>query len=88
MIHKSDHVIDLCGEPVTGGTGLQNLRVCIQWAEQKFNFEPRLKKVRGIKKCFPQSYRNFLRFVISGILGPENVLCKATRFNTSSSASK
>jgi len=42
-------VIDLCGEPVTGGTGLQNLRECIQWAEQKFNFEPKLKKVRAMK---------------------------------------
>jgi len=39
-----DHVIDLCGEPATGGTGLQNLRECIQWTEQKFNFEPRIKK--------------------------------------------
>lgn len=39
-----DHVIDLCGEPSSGGTGLQNLRECIQWAEQKFNFEPRAKK--------------------------------------------
>jgi hypothetical protein len=41
----ADHVIDLCGEPGTGGTGLQNLRECIQWAEQKFNFEPKMKKV-------------------------------------------
>jgi hypothetical protein len=52
MIHKSDHVIDLCGEPVTGGTGLQNLRECIQWAEQKFNFEPKLKKVSEIQNFF------------------------------------
>merc|ERR1712233_178045 len=34
-----DHVIDLCGTPKEGGTGLQNLRDCIQWAEEKFNFE-------------------------------------------------
>jgi len=39
-----DHVIDLCGEPSSGGTGLQNLRDCIQWTEQKFNFEPKIKK--------------------------------------------
>jgi hypothetical protein len=45
-------VIDLCGEPVTGGTGLQNLRECIQWAEQKFNFEPKLKKVSEDYKLF------------------------------------
>jgi hypothetical protein len=50
-------VIDLCGEPVTGGTGLQNLRECIQWAEQKFNFEPKLKKVREIQNFF---YRNLI----------------------------
>jgi len=39
-----DHVIDLCGTPKEGGTGLQNLRECIQWAEEKFNFEPKMKK--------------------------------------------
>jgi len=39
-----DHIIDLCGEPSTGGTGLQNLRECIQWTEQKFDFEPKIKK--------------------------------------------
>jgi len=39
-----DHVIDLCGTPKEGGTGLQNLRECIQWTEEKFNFEPKLKK--------------------------------------------
>jgi hypothetical protein len=48
-------VIDLCGEPVTGGTGLQNLRECIQWAEQKFNFEPKLKKVRILKNFFTET---------------------------------
>ena len=41
-----DHVIDLCGTPKEGGTGLQNLRECIVWTEEKFNFEPKLKKVR------------------------------------------
>ena len=40
-----DRVIDLCGTPKEGGTGLQNLRECIQWTEEKFNFEPKLKKV-------------------------------------------
>ena len=40
-----DHVIDLCGTPKEGGTGLQNLRECIVWTEEKFNFEPKLKKV-------------------------------------------
>ena len=40
-----DHIIDLCGTPKEGGTGLQNLRECIQWTEEKFNFEPKLKKV-------------------------------------------
>jgi len=39
-----DTVIDLCGTPKEGGTGLQNLRECIQWAEEKFNFEPKIKK--------------------------------------------
>jgi len=39
-----DHVIDLCGTPKEGGTGLQNLRECIQWTEEKYNFEPKLKK--------------------------------------------
>merc|ERR1719193_2982867 len=39
-----DHVIDLCGTLKEGGTGLQNLRECIQWTEEKFNFEPKLKK--------------------------------------------
>ena len=40
-----DHIIDLCGTPKEGGTGLQNLRECIVWTEEKFNFEPKLKKV-------------------------------------------
>merc|ERR1719334_557590 len=30
--------------PPEGRTGLQNLRECIQWTEEKFNFEPKLKK--------------------------------------------
>lgn len=38
-----DHIIDLCGVPPMG-TGLQNLRECIQWTQQKFDFEPRKKK--------------------------------------------
>ena len=42
---KVDRVIDLCG-PGPKGTGLQNLRECIVWTEEKFNFEPKLKKVR------------------------------------------
>ena len=40
-----DHIINLCGTPKEGGTGLQNLRECIVWTEEKFNFEPKLKKV-------------------------------------------
>ena len=40
-----DHIIDLCGTPKEGGTGLQNLRECILWTEEKFNFEPKIKKV-------------------------------------------
>ena len=41
---KLDRVIDLCG-PSPKGSGLQNLRECILWTEEKFNFEPKLKKV-------------------------------------------
>jgi len=50
-----DHIVDLCGEPGTGGTGLQNLRECIQWTEMKFNFEPRIKK-----PFWKQMSRNFI----------------------------
>ena len=45
-----DHIIDLCGTPKEGGTGLQNLRECIVWTEEKFNFEPKLKKVCIVKR--------------------------------------
>lgn len=38
-----DHIIDLCGVPPKG-TGLQNLRECILWTQEKFNFEPKKKK--------------------------------------------
>jgi len=53
-----DHIINLCGTPACGGTGLQNLRECIQWAEQKFNFEPKLKKPfwRQMSKNFLERY--------------------------------
>ena len=47
-----DHIIDLCGTPKEGGTGLQNLRECIVWTEEKFNFEPKLKKVTEKIKRF------------------------------------
>jgi len=50
-----DHVIDLCGTPKEGGTGLQNLRECIQWTEEKFNFEPKIKK-----PFWKQMSRNFI----------------------------
>merc|ERR1712088_1106504 len=39
-----DKIIDLCGEPATGGTGLQNLRECILWTQQKHDFEPKKKR--------------------------------------------
>ncbi|XP_040565703.1 paladin [Lepeophtheirus salmonis] len=39
-----DKLIDLCGTPAEGGTGLQNLRECIQWSQTKFDFEPKIKK--------------------------------------------
>lgn len=39
-----DRLIDLCGTPETGGTGLQNLRECILWTQTKFEFEPKMKK--------------------------------------------
>lgn len=50
-----DHVIDICGTPKEGGTGLQNLRECIQWTEEKFNFEPKIKK-----PFWKQMSRNFI----------------------------
>merc|ERR1712212_1015819 len=38
-----DHIIDLCGtEPE--GTGLQNLRQCINWTKEKYDSEPDAKK--------------------------------------------
>lgn len=53
-----DHVINLCGVPASGGTGLQNLRECIQWTEEKFNFEPKLKKPfwKQMSKNFIERY--------------------------------
>eukprot|EP00096_Caligus_rogercresseyi_P016534 TRINITY_DN922_c0_g2_i1.p1 TRINITY_DN922_c0_g2~~TRINITY_DN922_c0_g2_i1.p1 ORF type:complete len:437 (+),score=83.49 TRINITY_DN922_c0_g2_i1:206-1516(+) len=39
-----DKLIDLCGTPSEGGTGLQNLRECILWSQTKYDFEPKLKK--------------------------------------------
>jgi len=51
-----DHVIDLCGTPKEGGTGLQNLRDCIQWAEEKFNFE----RVKMKKPFWKQMSVNFI----------------------------
>jgi len=53
-----DHIIDLCGTPKEGGTGLQNLRECIQWTEEKFNFEPKLKKPfwKQMSKNFIERY--------------------------------
>jgi len=59
-----DHVIDLCGPPATGGTGLQNLRECIQWAEDKFNFEPKIKKPfwRQMGKNFIERYAFLIVF--------------------------
>eukprot|EP00088_Acartia_fossae_P005431 TRINITY_DN12404_c0_g1_i1.p1 TRINITY_DN12404_c0_g1~~TRINITY_DN12404_c0_g1_i1.p1 ORF type:complete len:439 (-),score=124.22 TRINITY_DN12404_c0_g1_i1:160-1476(-) len=50
-----DHFLDLCGDPASGGTGLQNLRECIQWTETKFNFEPKIKK-----PFWKQMSRNFI----------------------------
>jgi len=53
-----DHIINLCGVPANGGTGLQNLRECIQWTEEKFNFEPRNKKPfwKQMSKNFIERY--------------------------------
>jgi len=53
-----DHIINLCGTPKEGGTGLQNLRECIQWTEEKFNFEPKLKKPfwKQMSKNFIERY--------------------------------
>merc|ERR1712192_185574 len=39
-----------------GGTGLQNLRDCIQWAEEKFNFE----RVKMKKPFWKQMSVNFI----------------------------
>ena len=53
-----DHIIDLCGTPKEGGTGLQNLRECIVWTEEKFNFEPKMKKPfwKQMSKNFIERY--------------------------------
>lgn len=53
-----DHIIDLCGTPKEGGTGLQNLRECILWTEEKFNFEPKIKKPfwKQMSKNFIERY--------------------------------
>merc|ERR1712080_290870 len=51
-----DHVIDQRGTPKEGGTGLQNLRDCIQWAEEKFNFE----RVKMKKPFWKQMSVNFI----------------------------
>merc|ERR1712012_1341342 len=41
-----------------GGTGLQNLRECILWTEEKFDFEPKLKKPfwKQMSKNFIERY--------------------------------
>ena len=39
-----DKIIDLCGTPNRGGTGLQNLRECIMWTKEKHEFEPKAKR--------------------------------------------
>ena len=59
-----DHIIDLCGTPKEGGTGLQNLRECIVWTEEKFNFEPKLKKVNYFERNMNTTI--FLIFSLSG----------------------
>lgn len=52
-----DRIIDLCGEPPIG-TGLQNLRECIQWTQQKHDFEPKKKKPfwKQMSKNFIERY--------------------------------
>jgi len=59
-----DHIIDLCGTPKEGGTGLQNLRECIVWTEEKFNFEPKLKKPfwKQMSKNFIERYCYLIMF--------------------------
>jgi len=59
-----DHILDLCGPPSTGGTGLQNLRECIQWTEDKFNFEPKIKKPfwKQMSKNFIERYMYLIVF--------------------------
>jgi len=53
-----DKIIDLCGEPATGGTGLQNLRECILWTQQKHDFEPKKKRPfwKQMSKNFIERY--------------------------------
>ena len=59
-----DHIIDLCGTPKEGGTGLQNLRECIQWTEEKFNFEPKLKKVSCARQNIMQNISPFFKAIL------------------------
>jgi hypothetical protein len=62
-----DHIIDLCGTPKEGGTGLQNLRECIQWTEEKFNFEPKLKKVNCTKPKIMENISPFLAILEANV---------------------
>jgi len=52
-----DHIIDLCGVP-PAGTGLQNLRECIQWTQTKHDFEPKKKRPfwKQMSKNFIERY--------------------------------
>jgi len=58
-----DKVIDLCGTPPMG-TGLQNLRECIQWTQQKHDFEPKRKKPfwKQMSKNFIERYLYLILF--------------------------
>ena len=53
-----DHIIDVCGEKATGGTGLQNLRECILWTQIKHDFEPKKKRPfwKQMSKNFIERY--------------------------------
>jgi len=52
-----DHIIDLCGVP-PAGTGLQNLKECIQWTQTKHDFEPKKKRPfwKQMSKNFIERY--------------------------------
>jgi len=52
-----DHIIDLCGVPPVG-TGLQNLKECIQWTQTKHDFEPKKKRPfwKQMSKNFIERY--------------------------------